>query len=154
MTEKEGGSERNDSTHPTILESLLPALAALTNTNNDIQAIVTSVEALTVALRAVPNESKGIILEVLMELSQGPVAALIHDLLRSRKIERLHPAGLSTEQEWIPHPTFTYTPNTPNTQYTTHNTQHKGERSKVSEKKFVQGLLLVRYACLSRRHWE
>ena len=86
MTEKEGGSERNDSTHPTVLESLLPALAVLANTDDDVEAVVAGVEALAVALGAVADEGESVVLEVVLELGEGPVAALVDDLLRASKV--------------------------------------------------------------------
>lgn len=61
---------------PAILLRLLPAGAVLPHTNNDIEAVVTEVEPLTVALGAVTDESEGVVLEVVEELLPGPVGAL------------------------------------------------------------------------------
>jgi hypothetical protein len=69
---------------------LLPALAILTDTNNNIEAVVTSVQALTVALRTIADKSKGIILEVVLELRERPIAPLVHNLLGASKVERLY----------------------------------------------------------------
>lgn len=62
-----------NNTHPAILLSLLPGLATLTDTDNDVQAVVTGVEALSVTLRAVTNERESVVLEVLLELRERPV---------------------------------------------------------------------------------
>lgn len=77
-------------TYPAILDSLFPTLTTLANTDNDVQAVVTSVQALTVTLRAVPNESEGIVLEIVLELGEGPVAALVNGLLGASEVEGLH----------------------------------------------------------------
>jgi hypothetical protein len=42
------------------------------------------------SLRAIADESKGVILEVVLELWERPVIALVYYLLRTRKIKRLH----------------------------------------------------------------
>lgn len=68
---------------------MAPALAILANTDNDVEPVVTSVQALAVTLRAIANERKGIILQVLLELGQRPVGTLVNGFLRPRKIERL-----------------------------------------------------------------
>lgn len=52
--------------NPAILLSILPGLAALSDTDNDIQAVVAEVETLTVTLRAVADESQSVVLEVLL----------------------------------------------------------------------------------------
>ena len=41
------------------------------------------------ALGTIANESKRVILEVVLQLGEGPVTALVDDLLGARKIERL-----------------------------------------------------------------
>jgi hypothetical protein len=51
---------------PAILKSLLPRLAALSDTDNDVQAVVTKVETLAMALRAVADETEGVVLEVFL----------------------------------------------------------------------------------------
>lgn len=51
---------------PAVLDGVLPRLAILTDTDNDVQAVVAEVEALAVALRAVADEGKGVVLEVLL----------------------------------------------------------------------------------------
>lgn len=68
---KQHADQKN--THPAILLSLLPGLATLTDTDNDVQAVVTGVEALSVTLRAVTNERESVVLEVLLELRERPV---------------------------------------------------------------------------------
>lgn len=42
--------------NPAILLSFFPRRAVLSHTNNDVQAVVTQIETLTVALRAVANQ--------------------------------------------------------------------------------------------------
>ena len=66
--------------HPAVLDRLLPRLAVLADTDDDVEAVVAGVEALAVALRAVADEGERVILEVVLE----PVAALVDDLLRTR----------------------------------------------------------------------
>lgn len=51
---------------PAILDSILPRLALLPHTNDDVQAVVTEIEALAVALRAVADQSEGVVLEVVL----------------------------------------------------------------------------------------
>ena len=51
---------------PAILLGILPGLAVLSDANDDVQAIVAKVETLTVALRAVADQSKGVVLEVVL----------------------------------------------------------------------------------------
>lgn len=52
--------------NPAILLSILPGLAVLSDTNNDVEAVVTEVKTLTVTLRAVANEGQGVVLEVFL----------------------------------------------------------------------------------------
>ena len=83
----------NRCTNPTILHSLLPALAILANTHDDIKTIVTGVQTLSMTLRAVPDQGKGIIFEVVLELGQWPVTPLVDDLFAPGKVEGLHPTN-------------------------------------------------------------
>ena len=53
-------------TYPTIFKCLFPTLAVLANADDDVQAIIARVEALSVALRAIANEGKRIIFEVVL----------------------------------------------------------------------------------------
>ena len=46
------------------------------------------------ALGAVADEGEGVVLEVLLELGDGPVAALVDDLLGAVKVEGLDAARL------------------------------------------------------------
>jgi hypothetical protein len=55
---------------PSILLCLLPARTVFAHTNNDVQAVVAKVQALTVALRTVADEGKCVILEVFLKLRQ------------------------------------------------------------------------------------
>lgn len=52
--------------NPAILDGVLPRLAILTDTDNDVEAVVAEVEALAVALRTVADEGEGIVLEVVL----------------------------------------------------------------------------------------
>lgn len=51
---------------PAILYGLLPALTILSDTNNDIETVVTEVKTLTVTLRTVSDQGEGVILEVFL----------------------------------------------------------------------------------------
>ncbi|KIO15061.1 hypothetical protein M404DRAFT_198858 [Pisolithus tinctorius Marx 270] len=82
-----------ENTNPTVFHGLLPALTVFTNADDDVETIIPSVQALTMALRAVSNQSEGIIFEVVLELGQGPVTPFIHDLLGASKVEGLHATG-------------------------------------------------------------
>ena len=62
--------------NPAILLSVLPGLSVLSDTNNDVESVVTEVKTLTVTLRTVTNEGQSIVLEVLKELLLGPVGTL------------------------------------------------------------------------------
>ncbi len=53
------GKRVSPGTH-SILNSLPPALAALANTDNDVEAVVTGVQTLSVALRALADEGEGV----------------------------------------------------------------------------------------------
>lgn len=52
---------------PAVLDGILPRLAVLADTDDDVEAVVTEVETLAVTLRAVADESKGIVLEVVLQ---------------------------------------------------------------------------------------
>lgn len=51
---------------PAILLGILPGLAVLADTDDDVEAVVTEVEALAVTLRAVSDKGESIVLEVLL----------------------------------------------------------------------------------------
>jgi hypothetical protein len=51
---------------PAVLDGILPRLTVLAHTDDDVEAVVTEVEALAVALRAVADEGEGVVLEVLL----------------------------------------------------------------------------------------
>lgn len=51
---------------PAVLLRIFPAGTTLSHTDNDIETIVAEVEALSVALRAVSDQSKGVVLEVFL----------------------------------------------------------------------------------------
>lgn len=61
---------------PAVLLGLLPRGTALSDTDDDVQAVVAKVESLTVSLRAVSDESECVVLEVLEELLSWPVGSL------------------------------------------------------------------------------
>lgn len=52
--------------NPTILDGVLPRLAFLADTDDDVEAVVTEVKTLAVALGAVADEGEGVVLEVLL----------------------------------------------------------------------------------------
>ena len=54
--------------HPAISLGLLPALTVLADTDNNVEAVVAGVETLAMTLRAIANESEGVVLEVVLEL--------------------------------------------------------------------------------------
>lgn len=66
-----------------------PALTVLADTDDDVQTIVASVETLTVALGAVTDESKGVVLKVIVQFGERPVRALVNDLLGTSKVKGL-----------------------------------------------------------------
>ena len=51
---------------PAVLDGILPRLTVLAHADDDVEAVVTEVEALAVALRAVADEGEGVVLEVLL----------------------------------------------------------------------------------------
>lgn len=81
--------EESLSGNPTVLLSLLPRLTTLSHTDNDLKAVVTGVEGLTVTLRAIADHGKSVILEVVLELVKGPVSTLVDNLLGTGKVESL-----------------------------------------------------------------
>ena len=58
--------EKVGACNPAILLRLFPARAVLSDTDDHVQAVVAEVQALAVALRAVADEGKGIVLEVVL----------------------------------------------------------------------------------------
>lgn len=79
---------------PAVLNRLPPALAVLADTDNDVETVVPRIEALAMPLRAVADESEGVVLEVILELGQRPVGALVHLLLDACKAQSLDTTGL------------------------------------------------------------
>jgi hypothetical protein len=51
------------------LNRFLPRGAILSNPNDDVQAVVTEIETLAVALRAVADEGEGVVFEVFLQSS-------------------------------------------------------------------------------------
>lgn len=76
--------------NPAILHGLSPTLTVLADTDNDVEAIIACIETLPVSLGAVADESKGVVLEVLLELGERPVGALEDFLLDTGKTQSLH----------------------------------------------------------------
>ena len=74
-------------TYPAVLLRLRPALTVLADTNDDVQAVVAGIQTLAVALRAVADESKSVILEVVVKLGEGPIRALVNDLLSTSEVK-------------------------------------------------------------------
>lgn len=54
--------------NPAILDSLFPRSAVLAHTNDNVEAVVAEVQALAVALGAVPDESESLVFEEFLEL--------------------------------------------------------------------------------------
>jgi len=86
--------EEGLSGHPAVLNGLLPGLAILADTDNHVEALVAGVETLAVALGAVTDESEGVVLEVLLELGDGPVGTLVDDLLGTSEVKSLDTTSL------------------------------------------------------------
>ena len=59
--------EKVGSRNPAVLLSFLPRGTILPNTDNDVQAVVSKVETLTMPLRSVTNERKCVIFEVFLQ---------------------------------------------------------------------------------------
>jgi hypothetical protein len=74
-------------TYPTIRHRLLPTLTILTDTDNDVKTIITSIQTLAMSLRAVPDKGQGIVLEIVLQLSQWPITAFVYNLFCSCKIK-------------------------------------------------------------------
>jgi hypothetical protein len=53
--------------NPAILDRVFPGLTILANADDDVQAIVTQIKPLAVALRAITDESKSVVFEVCLE---------------------------------------------------------------------------------------
>lgn len=52
---------------PAVLLGVLPGLAVLADTDDDVEAVVTEVKTLAVTLGAVADEGEGVVLEVLLQ---------------------------------------------------------------------------------------
>jgi hypothetical protein len=52
--------------NPAILLRILPRLAVLSYTNDDVQAIVAKIQTLTVALGTITDQSESVVLEVVL----------------------------------------------------------------------------------------
>lgn len=74
---------------PTVLNGSLPRSTILSDTNNNIDTVVTEVKALAVALRAVTNEGKSVVLKVIKKLLAGPVRSLVNNLFNTTKVDGL-----------------------------------------------------------------
>jgi hypothetical protein len=61
MSATEAG-EQEARAYPAVLDGMLPALAVLTHTNDDIQAVVARIQALPVALRAIADAGERVVL--------------------------------------------------------------------------------------------
>lgn len=53
------------------------------------------------ALRAIADESEGVVLEVVLELGQGPVAPLVDDLLRASEVKGLDATSLLLQRNVV-----------------------------------------------------
>jgi hypothetical protein len=76
-------------TYPAILYGLFPAFAVFTDTDDDVETVVAGVHTLTMSLRAVTNKSEGVVLEIVLEFGEWPIAALIDDFLCASKVKSL-----------------------------------------------------------------
>ena len=74
---------------------LLPGSTVLSDTDNDIQTIVTQVETLAVTLGAVTDEGEGIVLEVLLQAR----SVLGLDVFRQMMLTRSFSRGQSSRSE-------------------------------------------------------
>jgi len=54
--------------YPAVLLSLLPRSTILSDANDDIQAVVTEIQALAMTLRAISDQCKSIVLEIILEM--------------------------------------------------------------------------------------
>lgn len=52
--------------HPAILDGVLPGLALLSDSDDDVQAVVTQVKTLAVTLGTVADQGEGVVLEVFL----------------------------------------------------------------------------------------
>jgi hypothetical protein len=78
--------------YPSVRLCLFPTLAVLTNTDDNVESVVASIQALAMALRPITDEGQGIILEVILELSQRPVTAFVDDFFGTSKVKGFNPA--------------------------------------------------------------
>lgn len=110
--------KKDTKTYPAVLDSLLPRRSTLTNTDNDVETVVTGVERLTVSchdskhkqrvssplqkricddrtLRSVSDHGENIVLEVSLELRKRPAATSLTRIssLKSRHGERRESRG-------------------------------------------------------------
>jgi hypothetical protein len=60
---------------PAVLHSFLPRRAVLSHTDDDIEAVIAEIETLTVTLRAITDQSEGVILKIF--LSNLSIGALV-----------------------------------------------------------------------------
>jgi len=82
---------------PAVFHRLPPTFAVFTDTDNDIEAVVACIQALTMTLGAVSNESKSVIFEVLLKLCQRPIAALVNNFFGASKIKGFNSAYMLVE---------------------------------------------------------
>lgn len=54
--------------NPAVLLSFFPRCAILSHTNDNVETVISKVEALTVTLGAVTDEGKGVVLEVILPM--------------------------------------------------------------------------------------
>ena len=63
--------------NPAILDGVVPGLAALSDTNDDVEAVVTEVKTLAVTLGAIADKGQSVVLEVVLETR---LASSMHQL--------------------------------------------------------------------------
>lgn len=63
--------------HPSVLYCLFPAGTVLSNTNDDIETVVSKVETLSVSLRTITDQRESVVLEVVLGTRQCKLIILL-----------------------------------------------------------------------------
>lgn len=75
--------------HPAVLDGGLPGGTVLTDTDDDVQTVVSHVQTLAVTLGTVADQRKGVVGEVLQQLLSWPVGTLVHSLDSTTEVDLL-----------------------------------------------------------------
>ncbi|KAH3660712.1 hypothetical protein OGATHE_005044 [Ogataea polymorpha] len=89
--------------NPSVLNGSLPRSTILSDTNDDVQTVVSQIQTLAVTLGTVTDQSKSIVLEVLKQLLSWPVSSLVDNLLDTTKVDLLDTSdtrNLGSGQGW------------------------------------------------------